>query len=97
VRTAADAPAGDGGAELDGGLPAAAAAAPDCRGRGDRDECDGGPGVAAGGGGAGKRRADGGGREDGLGGRWTGGDGGGSGGPDAAAVGAAARGCLRVG
>ncbi|OSX70701.1 hypothetical protein BU14_0686s0005 [Porphyra umbilicalis] len=37
VRTAADAPAADGGAEFDGGLPAAAAAAPNCRGRGDRD------------------------------------------------------------
>jgi len=41
VRTAADAPAGDGGAEFDGGLPAAAAPPPNCRGRGDRDGCDG--------------------------------------------------------
>jgi len=43
VSTAAEAPAVDGGAELDGGLPAAAAAAPNCRGRGDRDGCDGRP------------------------------------------------------
>jgi len=43
VRTAADAPAADGGAEFDVGLPAAAAAAPNCRGRGDRDGCDSRP------------------------------------------------------
>jgi len=43
VRTAADAPAGGGGAEFDGGLPAAAAAAPNGRGRGDRDGCGGRP------------------------------------------------------
>jgi len=43
VRNAADAPAGDGGADFDGGLPAAAAAAPNCRGRGDRDGCEGRP------------------------------------------------------
>jgi len=43
VRTAADAPAGDGGAEFDGGLLAAAAPPPNCRGRGDRDGCDGRP------------------------------------------------------
>jgi len=43
VRTAADAPTGDGGAEFDGGLPAAAAAPPNCRGGGDRNGCDGRP------------------------------------------------------
>jgi len=41
VRTAADAPAEDGGAEIDGRLPVAAAAAPNCRGRGKRAGCDG--------------------------------------------------------
>jgi len=53
VRTAADAPAGDDGPEFDGGLPAAAAAAPNCRGRGDRDGCDGGPAAVCTSGGAG--------------------------------------------
>jgi len=43
VRTTTDAPAADGGAEFDGGLTAAAAAAPNRRGRGDRDGCDGRP------------------------------------------------------
>jgi len=52
VRTTADAPAGDGGAEFDGGLPAAAAAAPICRGRGDRDGCDGRPAAVCRSGGA---------------------------------------------
>ena len=55
VRTAADVPAGDGGAEFDSGLPAAVAAAtaPNCRGRGDRDGCDGGPAAMCTSGGAG--------------------------------------------
>jgi len=53
VRTATDAPAADGGAEFDGGLPAAAAAAPNCRGRGDRDGCDGRPTAVCTSGGAG--------------------------------------------
>jgi len=53
VRTAADAPARDGGADFDGGLPVAAAAAPNCRGRGDRDGCDGRPAAVCTSGGAG--------------------------------------------
>jgi len=92
VRTAADAPAGDGGAALGGGPPTAVAAVLNGRGRGDRDGYDGGPAAAAGDGGAGKRRADSDVREDGLGGREAGRDGGGDGGPDTAAAGAAAEG-----
>jgi len=55
VRTAADVSAGDGDAEFDSGLPAtvAAATAPNCRGRGDRDGCDGGPAAVCTSGGAG--------------------------------------------
>ena len=52
-RAAADVPAGDGGAEFDGGLPAVAAAAPNCRGRGDRDGCEGGLAAVCTSGGAG--------------------------------------------
>jgi len=53
LRTAADAPAGDGGAEFDGGLPAAASAAANCRARGDRDGWDGRPAAVCTSGGAG--------------------------------------------
>jgi len=40
VLTAAYTPTGAGGAEFECGLPASAAAAPNCRGHGDRDACD---------------------------------------------------------
>jgi len=52
VRTAADAPPGHGGLKFDGGLPVAAAGTPKCRGRGDRDECDGRPAAVCTSGGA---------------------------------------------
>jgi len=48
VRTGVDAPAGDGGAALGGGPPAAVAAVPNGRGHGDRDGYVGGPAVGAG-------------------------------------------------